>query len=271
MKVERDPVEIYRKAELQSPSLIVSWQTHDIGNLGSEVVDFLNEKLGGQEIAGIKPLGFFPLGGARFQRDIVQPQESKFWVCEKNNLLIFKSDEPVFEHYRFLNIVLDFAENHYGAKELYTLNGAASFIPHTHPRRILAVFNESEFKKRLRGYNLEDMTWEGRPAISSYLLWLAGKRGLPGVSLWPEIPLYLTALEDPQAIKLLLSFLNKRFDLGLDLGVFGKEIGYQTEKIAQLRRENAEIDKYITRLENGFRLEEEEQLKLNEEVYELLA
>ena len=270
MKVDKDPFEIYKTPPLQNSSLIVGWQTRDIGKLGYKVTDFLNEKLGGQEIAEIKPLGFFPFGGVRFRDDLVQVPESKFWACEKNNLLIFRSDEPVFEHYQFLNSVLDFAESYCNAKELYTLGGVVSFVAHTSPRRILAVINKAELKKSLQGYGLENMTWEGPPAISSYLLWLAKIRGIPGVSLWPEIPFYLATREDPEAIKLTLSFLNRRFDLGLDLERFNLDIRDQNERIAQLRREDAEINQYISQLESGLRLKEEEQLKLAEEVYKLL-
>jgi proteasome assembly chaperone (PAC2) family protein len=166
---------------------------------------------------------------------------------------------------------LDFAEHHCYAKELYTISGAVSYIAHTQPRRILTVFNQSEIKARLQGYGLEDMTWEGPPAISSYLLWVSRRRKISGVSLWPEIPYYLATREDPQAIKLTLSLLNKRFDLNLDLKGFDLEIRNQDEKIAQLRKENTEIDKYINMLENGLRLDEEDQLKLAREIYELLG
>jgi proteasome assembly chaperone (PAC2) family protein len=153
---------------------------------------------------------------------------------------------------------------------LYTLNGALSYIAHTYPRRILTVFNQLEIKERLRGYGLEEMNWEGPPAISSYLLWIAKRRRIPGVSLWPEIPFYLSSREDPQAIKLTVSFINKRFNLGLNLERYDLEIRDQNEKIAQLRKENAEIDKWINTLESGQRLDEEEQLKLAKEIYGVL-
>jgi proteasome assembly chaperone (PAC2) family protein len=270
-EVEKDPFEIYQTPQMQSPSLIVSWQTQDSGKLGSKVTNFLNEKLGGQEIAEIKPLGFFAFGGIRFKDDLVQAPECQFWAYEKDNLLVLKSDEPLFEHYRFLNLVLDFAEYHCQAKEVYTLSGALSYFAHTNPRKILTVFNRPELKTKLQGYGLEEMTWEGPPAISSYLLWVARRRGISGVSLWPEIPFYLAAREDPQAIKVTLSFLNRRFDLGLDLEGFDSEIKYQNEKIAQLRREDSEINKYISMLESGQRLNEEEQLKLARGVYELFS
>jgi proteasome assembly chaperone (PAC2) family protein len=269
-KVAKGPFDIYKTASLQNPPLIVGWQTQDTGKLGSQVIDFLIEKLGGQEIAGIKPLGFFQFTGVRFKDDLVQVPESKFWACEKGNLLIFKSDEPVFEHYQFLNSILDFASTRYRTKELVTLNGAVSYIPHTHPRRILTVFNELEFKERLQGFGLEEMTWEGPPAISSYLLWVARRRRISGVSLWPEVPFYLAHREDPQTIKLALSFLNRKFDLNLNLERFDLEVQSQNEKIAQLRQKEAEIDKYIARLESGTSLDEEEQLTLAKQVYELL-
>ncbi len=269
--MERDLFEIYETPHLQSPSLIVGWQTQDIGKLGSKVIDFLREKLGAKEIAEIKPLGFFHFGGVRFKEDLVQVPEGKFWACEKYNLLIFKSDEPEFEHYKFLNSVLDFAEDNCQAKELYTVNGTISLIAHTRPRRILTVFNQPELKEGLQDFGLENMSWEGPPAISSYLLWAAKRRGIPGVSLWPEMPFYMATREDPQAIKVILSFLNRRFDLGLDLGELDHEIRDQNEKIAQLRRENAEINQWITQLESGRMLDEEGQLKLAQEVYELLG
>jgi len=268
--VERDPLEIYRIPQVQSPSLIVSWQTQDIGKLGARVIDFLREKLGGQEVAEVKSAGFFPLGGVRFKNDLVQSQESKFWACEKNNLLIFRSDEPIFEHYKFLNAVLDFAQHHCGVQELYTVSGAVALVAHSNPRRILTVFNQSEFREELRGYGLDPMTWEGPPAISSYLLWVARRRGLPGVSLWPEIPFYLAAREDPWAIKVVLTFLSRRFDLSLDLEEFDLEINDQNKIIDHLRNGNAEIDKFISMLESGQSLDEEEQLKLTREIYQLL-
>ncbi len=210
------------------------------------------------------------MGGVYFKDDLIQVPESKFWAGEKNNLLIFKSNEPEFEQYKFLNAVLDIAEYHCKAKELYTIGGTVSFIAHTSPRRILTVFNQPEFQRRLRGYRLTDMDYEGPPAISSYLLWIAKRRGIPGVSLWPEIPFYLAAGEDPQAIKLTLSFLDRRFNLGLDLEEFDLEIRNQNVKIARLRAENPEINNSIEWLERGLSLSEEKQLKLAKEIYQLL-
>jgi proteasome assembly chaperone (PAC2) family protein len=269
-KMESNLFEIYKTSQLQSPSLIVGWQTHDVGKTGSKVVQFLNEKLGGQEIAEIKPSGFFELKGAAFKDDLIETLESKFWACEKNDLLLFKSDEPEHEWYEFLNTVLDVAQYHCKIKDLYTISGTVSMIAHTSPRRILTVFNQPEFQERLRDYGLKDMTWEGPPAISSYLLWVAKRRNISGVSLWPEAPFYLAAGEDPWAIKVVLSFLDRRFELELDLRELDEKIARQGEKIAKLRSENSETNKSIGLLERGLQLSQEEQVKLAREIYEAL-
>lgn len=263
--------EIYQSPRLPKPYLIVAWQNHDVGKLSFKIIHFLNEQLGSQKIAEIKPSGFFPLGGAVFKDNLIQVPESKFCACQKNDLLIFQSEESKYEWYKFLNAVLDFAQHYCHIKELYTISARPSLTAHTTPRRILAVYNQPEFQKALQGYGLEDMTWEGPPAISSYLLWLAERRSIPGISLWPEIPFYLAAGEDPTAIKLTLSFLDSRFSLGLDLGELDSDIAKQNEKIAQLREEDAEINEYINRLESGLSLNEDEQVKLARGVYELLG
>jgi proteasome assembly chaperone (PAC2) family protein len=135
----------------------------------------------------------------------------------------------------------------------------------------MAVFNQPEFQRRLRQHELEDMTWEGPPAISSFLLWLAQRRDIPGVSLWPEVAFYLAATEDPQAVKSVLSFFNGRFDLSLDFTELDSEIKEQNEKLALLRREDAQIDRYIRTLEVSMSLNEEEQLKLARSVTEFLG
>jgi hypothetical protein len=80
----------------------------------------------------------------------------------------------------------------------------------------------------------------------------------------------LAAREDPQAIKITLSFLNRRFNLGLGLSELDSKIQEQNEKIAHLREEDPEINESIARLEKGLMLDEEEQLELTREVDDLL-
>jgi len=266
----KEPVEIHSQPELDNASLIVGWQ-EDAGKLGQKVIEYLNRHIKTKIFCEIEPVNFFPLGGVAIENDLAQFPASKFYAGdERKDLVIFESTQPPYERHRFLNSVLDVGEHYCKIKELYTVSGTISPIAHTSPRRLLAVFNQPEFQRSLRRYGLEDMTWEGPPAINSFLLWLAQRRGIPGVSLWPEVAFYLAATEDPKAAKVVLSLFNGRFDLGLDLTGLDLEIKDQGEKLARLRREEPQIDRYIRTLEIGLSLDEEEQLRLARTVTEFL-
>lgn len=89
--------------------------------------------------------------------------------------------------------------------------------------------------------------------------------------MWPEVAFYLAGAEDTRAVKSVLSFFNRRFDLGLDWTELDSKIKAQDEKLALLRRENQEIDKYIRTLEVGLSLNEGEQLALAQGVTEFLG
>lgn len=265
----KEPVEIYWQPEFENASLVVGWQD-DAGKLGPKVIDYLNKHIKGKSFCEIEPAEFFSLGGVAIDNNIAQFPVSRFHTGTKKDLVTVESPQPPHEQYRFLNSVLDVAAHYCKVKELYTVSGTISLIAHTTPRRLLAVFNQPEFQRKLRGYELEDMTWEGPPAINSFLLWLAQRRDIPGVSLWPEVAFYLAATEDLKAAKVALSFFDRRFNLGLDFTRLDSEIKEQNEKLALLRRQDPEIDKYIRTLEVGLSLNEEEQLILARGVTEFL-
>ena len=257
------------KAESQNTALIVTWDK-DAGQLSPKVADYLNKKINSRSFCEIEPTDFFSLAGVTIEKDIAQFPEAKFYCGQRNDLLIFKGSEPAFERYKFLNGICDLAQQRCKIKHLYTISGTISSIAHTERRKIWAVFNQQDFQNQLREAGLQNMTWEGKPAISSFLLWVAQRKGLAGVSLWTEIPFYLAAGEDFQAIKLTLSLLDNRFNLELDFKELDEQINEQNTKIEQLRRKDPKINRHITTLESRLSLSEEEQLELIKAVSEAL-
>jgi len=266
--IEKDLLRFSKTPKLQRPSLIAGW-SKDAGKLGRKVIDFLNEKLASEQFCQIRPTGFFPLGGVEVENDVVQFPESTFYFCGRKDLIIFKTSEPQYEWYKFLNSVLDVAEM-FNTRILYTIGGTISLISHTSPRRIFTVFNQPELKKMFQDFGLVDMDYAGEPALSSCLLCAAKKRNIPGVSLWAEIPFYLARLEDPAAWKRVLEFFYQKFSLDIDLEEISQKIKTQNEEIYKLRRRSPVIDKYLSQLEGGFTLNEKEQERLAKEVYQSL-
>lgn len=270
----KDPLKFSWQPKLQRPSLVVGWSA-DASKLGAKVTDYLNRKLEGQSFAEIEPVDFFPLGGVAVEEDLVQFPESRFYACSKGNLVLFKSDPPSYEWYRFLNLVLDIAEHYCHAKELYTIGGMISLSAHTAPRQLVAAFNLPELKRELDGYNtMGELDYETppgqRPTLSAFLLWAAKRRNIPAISLWVPIPFYLVAAADPSAQKRVLEFFNQKFDAGIDLSDLDQEIENQNTKLAEIRNSFPDIDKSIKRLEGNLGLSEEEGQRLVKETERFL-
>lgn len=255
--------------QLSKPSLIVGWH-NDAGGVSANVIAYLNEKIRSTSFCTMEPAAFFSLGGVAVHDDVARFPQSKFYCGRRTDLVIFEGWEPQFERYKFLNAILDVAEHPCGVTDLSTLGGTVSSIAHTSDRRILAVFNGRRTQEAMRGYGLDDMNWQGPPALSSYLIWLARKRDIPAMSLWLEIPFYLAAGVDLQAIRTALWFLQRRFDLDLDLPALDEGVNDQHAKIAELRDQEPQIDRSIAMLEGGVSLDEQQQLELTRTVTEYL-
>ncbi len=235
------------------------------------MIEFLDKKLGFEVFGEIEPLGFFSLDGVRIEDDLIQFPESRFCLCRARNIIILDSDAPSREHYQFLNAVLDFAQHHFKVKELYTIGGIVSASAHLSPRQVFSVVNRRKLKGELAPYGVEiNMDYQtppgSMPTLSSFLLWVAKKRGIPGCGLWVNVPFYLSAVGDPTASKYLLEVLDRRFELGLDFKELNREIEKLNEDVDQLMRQDADISRYIQMLERGIALSESEGEKLAQEV-----
>ena len=271
---ETQPLKVYGKKELQNSSLIVGW-SEDAANLGTKVIDYLNKKLGTEELGEIEPMDFFPLGGVSVENDLAQFPESKFYCSYEKNVVILKSNVPRAEWHKFLNSVLDMAEHYCHVKELYIIGGMVSLSAHTSPRELLAVSNLPGIKNMLGQYHLDiSMDYETppgqRPTLSSFLLWVAKNRGIPAASLWVPIPFYLVATEDVAACKKVVDFFDKRFSLGIDLRDLEDTAARQNEKLAQIRFSFPEVDGYIRNLESNVALSQEDTEKLAKDIEEYL-
>jgi proteasome assembly chaperone (PAC2) family protein len=270
----KDLLEFSCQPELKNPSLIIGWSS-DAAKLGTRVTDYLNRKIGGQSFYEIEPAEFFPLGGVAIEDNLIQFPESQFYACPKNNLVVFKSTPPSYEWYKFLNLILDSIEPPYHLKELYTIGGMIGLGAHTSPRELTGTFNSAKLKETLAHYNLAgELNYETppgqRPTLSSFLLWVARRKNIPGVSLWVPVPFYLSTTEDPKAEKRVLEFFNQRFDLGIDLSDLDEEIRQQNEKLSEARSNSPNLDESIRRLGSNVRLSEEESQRLVREIEKLL-
>ncbi|MDP2920247.1 MAG: PAC2 family protein [Dehalococcoidia bacterium] len=262
------------KPKLRNPAMVVCWDS-DAGQLGAKTVAHLKRELGAEEFCDIDPVEFFPLGGVSIENDVVEFPESSFYAIPDRDLVIFYSTIPRYEWFKFLNLIVDVAQEHCRVREMYTIGGMIALGAHTAPRDFWATFSSPQIKKSLAPYELSrELDFEtppgGRPTLNSFLLWTAKQRNLQGANLWVPVPFYLISADDPRSQKRVLSFLNDRLNLGFNFTRIDAEITRLDEWLANLRREQVEIDRSITKLEGNQRLSDTEHEKLVKEVEEYL-
>jgi len=269
-----EAVRLSGSPNLKSSVLIVAW-AEDASNLGVRTVDYLLQSLGGREFGEVLPEGFFPMSGVNVINDVARFPESKFYVCDGKNLVVFKSSIPRMGWYRFLTSVLDVADRDCAVREIYTLGAMVSPTAHTIPRLLISIVNDKKIKPSLEPFNVvSDNDYETppgqKPTLSSYLAWLGGRRHIPVINLWVPVPYYLLSADDPRAVKRLVYFFNSKYDLGVDFTELDSLISVQNEKIVKLFDRSPEIKNMVRKLEVGDGLDDEESEKLAREMTDAL-
>jgi predicted ATP-grasp superfamily ATP-dependent carboligase len=249
---------------LKRSPFIIGW-TKDTGAVSSLAADHLIKGLSSSDFCQIEPAGFYSLGGVTVADDVAQFPQSKFFYAKRRDAVILRADEPQSNRYEFLSAVLDLAEHYVRAQVICTINGIAALTPHTTMRRVFGVFNDAATQRRLQQLVPVDANWQGPPHVSTYLLWLAGQRHIPGVGLWVEVPFYLSDYEDYQSVKAVVSLLSMILGRDFDLDDLDQLAAEQDEKLEHLE-EDPEIEDDIRALEEGQSLDRQEQMELIEAV-----
>ncbi len=265
-------VTLHGTPQLKDSTLVVSW-ADDAGGIGTGLHNYLVRQLKCALFAEIEPAPFFPLNGVRIENDVAQFPRSEFYSGE-GNVTLFKSNGPAWEWHAFLNTVLDVAQQRCQVRQVLTVGGILSIAAHTSPRQLFAVGNSPNTLRNLGKYSVEGIdhqTQTGqRPSMSSYLLWAAQRRGIPGASLWVGVPFYLATADDPSAWLQVLPLLRDMLGIKLDISELSTRAESLDRRIAEARGHHPDIDQYLQKLEGNIGLSQEESEKLAGEMQEIL-
>ena len=260
------PVEFLRRPEFERPVLIVSW-TVDTAGLSETVTSYLNRKLANEPFCRIDPADFHQFQGVSIRDDVIDFPESTFSSGPRKDVAIFRSAAPRFDWHRFLNVVLDVAQDYCQVAEIYAIGGMVSLVPHTAPRELLANFSTPEMRESLSSQNMS-VSWNyetppgQRPTLNSFLIWEAQRRNIPAATLWVPVPFYLAPGGDPKSQLRVLEFFNSKLNLCMGFDDLDHEIRRQNRAITTARNESQEIDSYITKIEQGETISNEDSQKL---------
>lgn len=277
-------VELQERPTAKELYMVAGWhQWADAGEISSALPEYLLELTGARKIGALVADGFyiFQIPGTHHvlrprvklkdgHRQWLRLPKNEFHYAgdEEKGLLIFRGEEPHRNVDRYVDALLDVAEE-LSVKRVAVLAGVYGAVPYDRDRQVSCVFSLPSMREDLTRYALRFSNYEGGASVGTLLADRAEERGIEFVAFYALVPYYdLTELStDFAAIKIerdlkawydLLVRLNHMFRLGLDLDDLEAQsealIKWIDTQIKELEQDSPElkVQDYIAALTEGF-------------------
>jgi len=225
-----ESVRILKRPKLRSPYMVAAWP--GMGGVAIIAANYLRQQLKAEEIGEIDPYHFFSPAQVLIQDYLIQAPEfpeSKFysWGEDRDHgLLIFTGSSQPERGYEFAQRVLDVAEEFQVAR-IYTFAAFPMFIHHSRRPRVWGTVTNAELVEYLEEFGVRLMEQGSIGGLNGLLLGVAKERGMGGICLLGEIPVYATQVANPKAAQAVLEVLLEMLDIGIDLN----ELSIWSERI----------------------------------------
>ncbi len=230
---------------------------NDAAESASSAARFLSQRWSSRCIGRILPEEFYHFGLTRPEVHIQEGTQTReirwpaneFFLAEEPSLprdvIVHIGIEPHLKWHTFCGHILEMARRAQ-VTVVITLGALLADVPHTRPVRITGVSTDPDLAARLR---TTPTRYEGPTGIIGVLNDTCRRAGLPVVSLWANVPHYVSEVSNPHAIRALvrriLDFLEWQADLG-ELDEAAAEFDRQMERILA---QKPEVARYIQELE----------------------
>ena len=233
-------IKFSKKPKLKNPIMIAAWP--GMGNVALRSATFLKDKLRAKEFATLDPANFFYPADILIDQAIVKmaelPKGKFYWWENKNtkeSIIIFISDAQVVSEksYDYANEIINAALD-LNVKKVYTFAAMPVPIDHFGKPRVWGVATNKRLIEELKKHAVRLMSSGQVSGLNGLFLGAAKERGLSGICLLGEMPLYTIQIENPKAslavLEKLSFLLNIKIDLG-DLNLAGRVMEEEIEKL----------------------------------------
>jgi proteasome assembly chaperone (PAC2) family protein len=243
---------------LRRPILVAAFAGwNDAAESATSAARFLSQCWSARRVGWILPEEYFHFGLTRPEVRIQEGTQTReirwpaneFFLSQEASLpreaIILAGIEPHLKWQTFCGHILEVARRA-RVTTVITLGALLADVPHTRPVRITGVSHDPELAARLQ---TSPTRYEGPTGIVGVLNDACRREGLDVVSLWANVPHYVSEVSNPHAILALvrrvLDFLEWQADLG-ELEASATEFDRQ---IARILAQKPEVARYIEELE----------------------
>jgi proteasome assembly chaperone (PAC2) family protein len=250
--------------ELREPIVVAAFGGwNDAANGATFAVETLLRLLGTDVVAQVDPEEFYDFTETRpiisltdddSHRSLTWPQ-NRFFAHRlpgaERDLVLFLGVEPQLKWRSYCRIFTELG-GALGASCLVTLGALLAEVPHTIEPRVTGFATGAADIVDVTSLDLEPSSYEGPTGIIGTLhdAWL--RTGKPAVSLWGNVPHYVSATPNPSISLALLRRLATVIGVEFPLeGLAARALAFRTQ-IDEALDENPEAREYVEQLEAGY-------------------
>jgi proteasome assembly chaperone (PAC2) family protein len=238
---------------------------NDAGEAATSAAQLLCSRLNAERFAYLDPEEFYNFAELRprvrlvrgSQREIIWPA-NEFYYCQDEalvrDLIIGVGIEPHLKWKTYVRAILDLARQCQVSMVL-TLGALLAEVVYSRPVRITGSSTDPELSARLQ---LSTSRYEGPTGIVGVLNDACRREGLPAVSLWANVPHYLSNTPNPKAMHALVRRVLGLLDYPLDLHDVERAVREFEAKVAEVIANNPAVASYVRQLEEREADDEEE-------------
>jgi proteasome assembly chaperone (PAC2) family protein len=260
-------IRITARPKLRSPDLLAAWP--GIGNVAMILTNYLKAKLPFKELGYLEASYFFDPIGVLVKDNVVEAPtfpQSRFYYWKNdtgpNDLILFiGDDQPTSKGYDLAKCILDVGDR-FAVKRIYTCAAAITRIHHTEPPRVWGVATSPVVADSLQRHNLQNASNLQIAGLNGLLLGVAKEKGIDGICLLGEVPVYASRVPNPMAALAVLKVLATILAIKIDFAELSKMAVEAGERIKQVAAQAMEeyIDYFTEPIwERGEGEEDEEE------------
>ncbi|MBL7201689.1 MAG: PAC2 family protein [Anaerolineae bacterium] len=219
MEPSTGPVKLFARPQLRRPYLVAAWA--GMGAVGLLAANYLRQELGASLLGEIEPQAFFSPSQVYIKDGLIRGPElptTRFYYWDKgaaHDLLIVVGTEQPAETYEMAQCVLNAAQQ-FGVERVYTCAAFPTFIHHTHEPAVWGTATHAHLAGEMEVYDVQAMDQGSISGLNGLLLAVALERGLEGLCLLGEIPVYATQMINPKASSAVLAVLSGLLQVEID-------------------------------------------------------
>ncbi len=251
-----DPLSFTTVPTLNRPILVLAFAGwNDAGGSATFAAKFLSQRLGAHKFANLDPETFYNFVEQRPQVRIRHGEREIIWPANEfsyardtrlvQDVVIGLGVEPHLRWRAYIDSILRVVKE-CGVELVVTLGALLADVSYAKPVRLTGTASDTELARRL---NLSTSRYEGPTGIVGTLHDTCRREGLPAISIWANVPHYISASPNIKAALTLVRRVFTLLDFSADLSDLESAAGDFDRRVANVLASDPKVAEYVRRLE----------------------